>query len=132
MANKTLALLCLLAVATQARPDGTPAASDAPATVCGGHVPAPAHCEWVAGTLSVYNGTPAVRIKVHGRRKTYGVGPSEDEWMPAGLKGALTPDNAIEGRFRVCTMPDAPPRGLPMVCVDDAKVSKVTPPAAKP
>lgn len=133
MANKTLALLCLLAVTAQTRADGGPTAPAAAACVGGGHVPAPGHCRWVDGTLSVYNGTPAVRIKPHGRKQLYGVGLSEDEWMPESLESRLTPDNAIDGRFKVCSTPDAPPHGLPMVCVDDAKVRQVTPaPVGRP
>jgi hypothetical protein len=89
MANKTLLLLCLATVSVQAWADGTP--DTAAKGACGGHIASPAHCHWIDGTMSIYNGTPSVRIHQQGGKQVYGVGPSEDEWMPDSLKGQLTP-----------------------------------------
>lgn len=92
---------------------------------CVGKVQTLRQCRWIDGTLAVYNGTPSVRIRQHGARRTYAVGPAEDEWMPPDLKSRLTVDNAIDGRFRVCPVGEDRPRGLQVVCVDAAKVRKV-------
>jgi hypothetical protein len=93
--------------------------------VCQGHVEAPAQCRWIAGKMSIFNGTPAVRIHQRGSKKVYAVGPSEHELMPDELKSKLTLDNEIEADFRVCPIYKFQKNGLREVCVDDMKNLRV-------
>ncbi len=93
--------------------------------VCQGKVEAPAQCHWVAGAISIFDGTPAVRIRERRSAKTYAVGPSEHELMPDDLKSRLTVSNTIEGDFRICPIEKVQKYGLREVCVDDSSGLRV-------
>ena len=94
--------------------------------VCRGKVASLQQCHWIDGTVSIYNGTPSVRIRQHASKTVYAVGPAEQEWMPSDLKSKLTVDNAIDARFRICPISKHKQQGLKVVCVDDVKIRKVT------
>ena len=93
--------------------------------VCKGRIEAPRQCRWIEGTVSIYNGTPSVRIRQRGSRRVYAVGPAEQEWMPAELKSKLTVDNGIAGHFKVCPISEKPQKGLRAFCIDEAKISRI-------
>lgn len=83
-------------------------------------------CHWINGTISIYNGTPSVRIRQHGSKHMYAVGPSENEWMPSDLKAKLTIDNAIDAKLKICPFRAQNQRGLRVVCIDEAKILKIS------
>jgi hypothetical protein len=87
--------------------------------------PAYGRCHWIKGTVSIYNGTPSIRIKLHENRKLYAVGPAEQEQMPVKLKAKLTLDNSITGKFLICPLPVSKPRGFEMVCVQKAILQRI-------
>lgn len=93
--------------------------------ICEAKVESMQRCHWIDGTIAIYNGTPAIRIRQRGSKRIYAVGPAEDEWMPSELKSQLTVDNAIDARFRICPIRKEKQKGLSVVCVDQAKVVKV-------
>ena len=91
---------------------------DAPAQgVCHERVPAATRCHWLTGTVAIYNGTPAIRIRADRGGPMLAVGPSEDEWMPNELKSALHLDQPLRGQLLICPLPRTGPRGLRRVCV---------------
>ena len=109
----SLALCCHTAMADEAT---------SPVGICHDKPKVSVNCHWIRGKVAVYNGTPSIRIKQG--KKMFGVGPVEEEWMPSDLKAKLTPDNEIDARMRVCPFPkDA---GMPMVCIDQAEIKKVS------
>ncbi len=93
--------------------------------VCGASSAAAKQCHWINGTISIYNGTPSIRIKLHGKRKIYAVGPAEQEQMPVKLKSTLTLDNSITGKFLICPLPVSKPQGFEMVCVKRTIMKKI-------
>lgn len=124
MANRFWLLVPLLLSAVSAFADAQEA-PDANRAVCKGRVEYAQQCKWIEGTISIYNGTPAVRIHQRGSNRVYAVGPSEQELMPSDLKSKLTVDNEIDARFRVCPVSKKNQKGLRVVCVDEAKIHKI-------
>ncbi|WLI89335.1 hypothetical protein Q4S45_22015 [Massilia sp. R2A-15] len=124
MANKIWLLVPLLLSAVSAVADvqEVPGANSA---ICKGRIEYQQQCTWIDGTISIYNGTPAVRIYQRGSKRVYAVGPSEQELMPADLKSKLTVDNEIDAKFRVCPLNKKNQRGLKVVCLDEAKIEKI-------
>lgn len=124
MANNTWLLVPFLLSSLSAFAD-VQEVPDANREICKGRIESQQQCKWIDGTISIYNGTPAVRIHQRGSKRVYAVGPSEQELMPAGLKSKLTVDNAIDAKFRVCPMSKKDQRGLKVVCIDEAKIKKI-------
>jgi hypothetical protein len=123
-ANKISVFFLAFYFASQALADGLiPARKITEA--CGMNSVSAKQCYWLKGTISIYNGTPPIRIKPNGKRKTYAVGPAEQEQMPDKLKATLTLDNSITGKFLLCPLPVSKPRGFKMVCVKKAIMQKI-------
>jgi hypothetical protein len=78
-------------------------------------------CFSVAGQVSVYNGTPAVRIAPNGGKRLLGVLPSENEIMPAQLKERISPDRGVFAEMEVCPFSKRKPGHMQFVCVESAK-----------
>ena len=83
-------------------------------------------CFAVRGRLSVYNGTPAIRLWVIGTRRMLGV--SEQRFklpgyrnLPENLQQQLNGDNQIVGDFLVCPFTKPKPSEMRLVCVESAK-----------
>jgi hypothetical protein len=93
--------------------------------VCKGRVESSRQCRWIHGTVAIYNGTPAIRIRQQRSKNIYAVGPSEEELMPAELKLRLTIDNAIEAQFKICPIDKMKKKGLPVVCIDEVKIRNI-------
>ena len=93
--------------------------------ICQAKVESVKRCHWIDGTIAIYNGTPAIRIRQRGSKRIYAVGPAEQEWMPSELKSQLTVDNAIDARFRICPIREEKQKGFGVVCVDKAKIVKI-------
>ena len=82
-------------------------------------------CFVVRGSLSVYNGAPAVRLRRTGTRRMLGV--SEQRFnlsgyrnLPEDLTEQLNGDNEITGDFLVCPFTKPKPREMQLVCIDSA------------
>ena len=78
------------------------------------------------GRLSVYNGTPAIRLWRIGTRRMLGV--SEQRFklpgyrnLPENLQQQLNGDNQIVADFLVCPFTKPKPREMQLVCVESAK-----------
>lgn len=87
-------------------------------------------CFVVRGSLSVYNGAPAVRIRRTGTRRVLGV--SEQRFnlpgyrnLPDDLAERLNGDNEIAGDFLVCPFTKPKPREMQLVCIESAKNTAV-------
>ena len=82
-------------------------------------------CFVVRGSLSVYNGAPAVRLRRTGTSRVLGV--SEQRFnlsgyrnLPDGLAEQLNGDNEITGDFLVCPFTKSKPREMQLVCIESA------------
>jgi hypothetical protein len=82
-------------------------------------------CFVVRGSLSVYNGAPAVRLRRTGTRRVLGV--SEQRFnlsgyrnLPDDLTEQLNGDNEIIGDFLVCPFTKPKPREMQLVCIESA------------
>ena len=87
-------------------------------------------CFVVRGSLSVYNGAPAVRLRRTGTRRVLGV--SEQRFnlsgyrnLPADLARRLNGQNEIIGDFLVCPFTKPKPREMQLVCIESAKNTAV-------
>jgi hypothetical protein len=125
MANKTWLLALLLLFTGSAFADGQDV-QNANRGVCKGHVEEPQQCRWIDGSVAIHNGTPSVRIRQHGSKRTYAVGPSEQELMPLELKSKLTISNTIDAKLKICPLTKQKQAGFRTVCIDEAKILKVT------
>jgi hypothetical protein len=124
MPNKAWFLVPLFLSAASAFAD-VHEVSESNREICKGKTEYQQQCKWIDGTISIYNGTPSVRIHQRGSKRVYAVGPSEQELMPSDLKSKLTVDNAIDAKFRVCPLRKKN-QGLKVVCIDEAKIEKVS------
>ena len=125
MANKSWLFAPLLLAVGGVFADGQEAQSPN-SEICKGRVESSQQCHWIDGTVSIYNGTPSVRIHQRGSKRVYAVGPSEQELMPSDLKSKLTVDNAIDAKLRICPMNKQKQKGLRVVCIDEAKIQKIS------
>lgn len=85
-------------------------------------------CFSVRGRLSVYNGTPSVRLWKIGSRRILGVsdidrstGKSEPPALPASIEERLDWDKEIYGDFLVCPLTRSRPGVMQIVCVEAGK-----------
>jgi hypothetical protein len=78
-------------------------------------------CFTVHGRISVYNGTPSVRIWIIGTDHLLGVLPSEDEIMPPAIKKELGIGTQIYGDYLVCPFTQEKKGHMQMVCIESAK-----------
>jgi hypothetical protein len=78
-------------------------------------------CFEVQGTLKLYNGWPPnLRIETENQEIVYGVGPVENEYMPASIFAVLP--TSIEGKFKLCSFDNttsipSDDRKILMVCI---------------
>jgi hypothetical protein len=124
IANKIRLLLPAILIAGQVMADGTEGI-EPNNEICKGKVESLEQCRWIEGTVSIYNGTPSIRIRQHGSQHLYAVGPAEHEWMPADLRSKLTVDNAIEADIKICPIGGGQQRGLPVVCIDESHIKRI-------
>jgi hypothetical protein len=82
-------------------------------------------CFTVHGRISVYNGTPGVRIWQIGTDHLLGVLPSEDEIMPASVKTELGANTQIYGDYLVCPFTREQKGCMHMVCIESASNLRV-------
>jgi hypothetical protein len=77
-------------------------------------------CFLIHGRISIYNGSPSVRIWQVGTNRLLGVLPSENEIMPDNVKKHLTLNTSIYGDFLVCPLTEFKPGHMQMVCIESA------------
>ncbi|MFH1704233.1 MAG: hypothetical protein ABIB41_12570 [Nitrospirota bacterium] len=77
-------------------------------------------CFTIHGRISIYNGTPSVRIWHIGTKRLYGVLPSENEIMPEDVKKYLTFGTSIYGDFLVCPFTKTRSGQMQYVCIESA------------
>jgi hypothetical protein len=87
-------------------------------------------CYRVRGRMSLYNGTPSVRIWPVGTRRMLGVSESRFYLegyanLPPDLVRQLTWDNAIFADFTVCPFAGDRPGRMRFVCVESAEKVEV-------
>lgn len=82
-------------------------------------------CFTVHGRLSVYNGTPGIRIWIIGTKRVLGVVPSEEEIMPKYLSENLTPGIEIYGDYLVCPFTKEKAGVMQEVCIESASKTRV-------
>jgi hypothetical protein len=85
-------------------------------------------CFTVHGRLSVYNGTPSIRLWPVGSKRLLGVidpkdpsnapGPSV---LPTSIKGQLDWDKEIVGDFLVCPLTKMKPGRMQTICIESGK-----------
>ena len=82
-------------------------------------------CFKLVGTLNVYNGwPPSLRIEPKSKGKLYGIGPEENELIPAKIARILPSE--VEGEFEVCPFNETlsvpyDERKIEMICIQDVK-----------
>src|SRR5215831_17601251 len=85
-------------------------------------------CFRVQGRLSVYNGTPSIRLSPSGSKRLLGIidpkdtsnapGPSV---LPEEIKGKLDWDKNVFGDFLVCPLTRSQPGKMQTVCIESGK-----------
>lgn len=78
-------------------------------------------CFSVEGRVSIYNGTPSIRIAPKGTKRLLGVVPSEEEIMPSPLKEAVGLDRDAFAEMEVCPLTESKRGQMQLVCVESAR-----------
>lgn len=91
-----------------------------PAAGCEANPARVAQCFEVKGRISIYNGTPAMRIAPTGSKRLLGVVPAEEEIMPDVLKQSVSLEQDAYASMRVCPFTSAKARRMQLVCIESA------------
>jgi hypothetical protein len=93
---------------------------------CSEHPQLVGRCFTVHGRLSIYNGSPALRIWKLGTRRVLGI--SDQRFSVAGYRNVpvdierqINQDVAIFGDFLVCPFTRSKPREMQLVCIETGK-----------
>jgi hypothetical protein len=93
---------------------------------CRAHPLLSGRCFTVHGRLSIYNGTPALRLWKVGTRRMLGI--SEQRFavegyrnVPLYIESQVSPDVALFGDFLVCPFTPSQPRKMQLVCIETGK-----------
>jgi len=85
-------------------------------------------CFMVHGRLSVYNGTPSIRLWPIGTRRLLGVldrenisSPPGQSIIPASILNQLDWDKLILGDFLVCPLTRSQPGRMQTICIQSGK-----------
>jgi len=87
-------------------------------------------CFKVHGRMSLYNGTPSIRIWPTGTKRILGVSEGEYyneeyKYLPDKLEDKLNWENAIFADFTVCPFTEDKPGVMRLVCVESAENIKI-------
>jgi hypothetical protein len=77
-------------------------------------------CFKIHGRISLYNGTPSIRIWPVGTKRLLGVLPSENEIMPANVSKHIAWGTDIFGDFLVCPFTKQESGHMQFVCIESA------------
>ncbi len=91
-----------------------------PPVKCKGNHDVVGECKTIHGRLSVYNGTPSLRIWVVGTKRLLGVVPSESEIMPDKLLNIFKQNIAarVFADFEVCPFSIEKEGHMQSVCIE--------------
>src|SRR5262252_6452678 len=85
-------------------------------------------CFKVHGRLSVYNGTPSIRLWPVGTKRLLGIIDPQDishapgpSIIPASIMGQLNGDKEIFGDYLVCPLTRSEPGRMQTVCIESGK-----------
>jgi hypothetical protein len=130
MVRRFIFTLLLLASSNTPAQSPLPEGKERP---CHQHPQLVGSCFRVRGLLSVYNGSPALRIWKVGTRRVLGI--SDQRFAKAGyknvpdhVKSKLEKNAALFGNFLVCPFTYPKPREMQLVCIDSATHLVVSPP----
>jgi hypothetical protein len=117
--------VCILLVAAGAIPGSR---VDREPVSCRNRPDVVAKCFRVHGRLSVYNGTPSIRLAPSGSKRLLGIidpndtsnapGPSV---LPEEIKSKLDWDKNVFGDFLVCPLTRSQPGKMQTVCIESGK-----------
>ena len=93
--------------------------------ICKGNKGIVDDCYAIRGRLSIYNGTPSMRIWKVGTKRILAVTPSEDEIIPNNLKKQIGIGKQIYGDFVVCPFEKEKEGHMQSVCVESAKNMRI-------
>jgi hypothetical protein len=85
-------------------------------------------CFTLRGRVSLYNGTPSMRIWPIGSNRLLGVVPAEAEDAPANIKGVVTFEQSATADLEVCPATKAKQGEMQMVCIRSARDVKLKSP----
>lgn len=122
MGVSVVGLVSLLGISSLVVADGVPVD---PTKGCKTNPALVGECFSVRGRVSVYNGTPAVRIAPVDSKRLLGVIPSENEIMPSKLKEQLSSDQDVYADLLVCPFSKQTPKQMQFVCIESAENIKV-------
>lgn len=127
-------LLCftLLAATLGMAPTSAAEPSIGPALGCRSNPARSGACFAAQGRLALYNGTPAIRIRLKGSKRLLGVLPAEDEIMPAALKEALDFEHDLSADLILCPLTPARTGQMQGVCIESATAIRSLPHTAQP
>jgi len=107
-----LLLLASLCMAT--------ATARAASVSCKGNPAIVGQCTTLRGRVSVYNGTPSIRVWPVGTKRLLGVVPSENESMPEHLKSMVSLQQDAFATLEVCPLSERRPGVMQFICIESA------------
>jgi len=104
----------------------TPSPSIAVEKSCREHPQLVGKCFTVHGSLSVYNGNPAVRLRRIGTKRILGVSDQRFKLpdyrnIPESLGHQLNGENELVGDFQICPFTRSKPGEMQLICIESAK-----------
>ena len=83
-------------------------------------------CSTVHGSLSVFNGNPAVRLRRIGTKRILGVSDQRFKLpayrnIPESLAHQLNGENELVGDFQICPFTRSKPGEMQLICIESAK-----------
>lgn len=123
---KLIVVMALLCVASLSGPKGKPRpASQAQEKPCRSQPRLAGRCFTVRGRLSLYNGSPTIRLWRSGTRRMLGVSSSYSEAgyssIPAEMERQLNWETELWGDFEVCPFTPRRPGEMQMICIESGK-----------
>jgi hypothetical protein len=123
MLGKLSALLLLLALGISAQ---SPTKHEAKS--CRARPDLVGRCFTVHGRLSIYNGTPSIRLWRISSKRLLGVRDPEDisgvpgpPTIPASIRGLLDFNKEVFGDFLVCPLTRSEPGRMQIICIESGK-----------
>lgn len=77
-------------------------------------------CRTVNGTISLYNGTPSMRIHLDNSKRVLAITPAENEIMPRTLKEKISFEQSVHAKLLVCPLSPYRNGTMQSVCVESA------------
>lgn len=118
-----IALLCVASLGVSTRQSEQP--SQTQEKPCRSQPRLVGRCFTVRGRLSLYNGSPTIRLWRAGTRRILGVSSSYAEAgyssIPAEIERQLNWETEVWGEFEVCPFTARRPGEMQMICIESGK-----------